>query len=289
MKQTMKQLILSACTVTLLGSIHFASADTASDTEMLLNWAENTYPQFFPNHQTTQSIEPWLFRYYPDTGVYAGVQKYENNVYVLGGPWGNNPTLIAALPDLIVQITDTGGNGSIPACNTANVPAGMSFTQNGNVVNVTTNGSCIALPASNSLCETPQQTSASGISVLTATNVTSSSIGGVSISLFGIPNPFESFASNFAGGKHCTINAPADAVNLVINSDVCYDMTTAFDDFIDDIPGITVTPPITLALKDTVTNQTVSDCFATDAQTVYDAFTNKTWIKQGGSFVEVGN
>jgi hypothetical protein len=69
-------------------------------------------PCFFPNH------------HYPDTGVYAGVQKYENNVYVLGGPWGNNPTLIAALPDLIVQITDSGGNGSIPACNTANVPAG---------------------------------------------------------------------------------------------------------------------------------------------------------------------
>ncbi len=289
MKQTMKQLILSACTVTLLSSIHFASADTASDTETLLNWAENTYPQFFPNHQTTQSIEPWLFRYYPDTGVYAGVQKYENNVYVLGGPWGNNPTLIAALPDLIVQITDSGGNGSIPACNTANVPAGMSFTQNGNAVNVTTNGSCIALPASNSLCETPQQTSASGISVLTATNVTSSSIGGISISLPGIPNPFESFVSNFTSGKHCTINAPADAANLVVHSDVCYDITTAFDDFVDDIPGITITPPITLALKDTVTNQTVSDCFATDAQTVYDAFANRTWIKEGGSFVEVGN
>ena len=58
MKHHVKQLILSACTSILLGNTYFAVADTASDTEALLNWAENTYPQYFPNHQVTQNVDP---------------------------------------------------------------------------------------------------------------------------------------------------------------------------------------------------------------------------------------
>lgn len=42
-----------------------------------------------------------------------------------------------------------------------------------------------------------------------------------------------------------------------------------------------------LRVKDTVTSRTVADCFATDAESIYDAFTNETWIKEGGSFVKV--
>ena len=57
-----KQFIVSACTVILIGNIHSAAADTASDTEILLNWAENTYPQLFPSRKATQSDAPWLYR-----------------------------------------------------------------------------------------------------------------------------------------------------------------------------------------------------------------------------------
>ena len=60
MKTLIKQFILSICTVILMSSANFLSADITTDTEKLLNWAENTYPDFFPNHQATQSIEPWL-------------------------------------------------------------------------------------------------------------------------------------------------------------------------------------------------------------------------------------
>ena len=56
------------------------------DTARLFTWAESTYPQFFPGHQTTQSIEPWLYRYYADTGIYTGVNKNDVGVYLLGGP-----------------------------------------------------------------------------------------------------------------------------------------------------------------------------------------------------------
>lgn len=88
MKQRMKQLILSTCAFILFGNMQLAAADTASDTETLLNWAQNTYPHLFPGAKTTQSIEPWLYRYYPETQIYVGVKKSDNSVYVLGGPWG---------------------------------------------------------------------------------------------------------------------------------------------------------------------------------------------------------
>jgi hypothetical protein len=289
MKQCMKPFILSACSLALLGSTHFASADTAGDAETLLNWAENTYREFFPSHQATQSIEPWLFRHYPEVGIYAGVNKTDSGVYVLGGPWGNNPTFIDSLPNMITHIANSGGNGSIPACNTANVPDGLVYTQSGNVVNVTTNGQCIPLPTNSNLCEPPRQAVATGISLLTTSNGTPPDIKGITISIPGIPNPFQSLASDFSNIKHCTINAPAESANLIITSDVCYDMTSAFEGQFGSIPGMTITPPITMAIKNTVTSQTVADCFATDASSISDTFTNEVWVKQNGSFVKVNN
>ena len=102
MKYRIKQWVLFFCKLIFLGNINFASANTASDTDKLLNWAENYYPLYFPAHQTTQSIEPWLFRFYPETNVYAGVNTSNNGVYVFGGPWGNvNPTYIDSLPNLL--------------------------------------------------------------------------------------------------------------------------------------------------------------------------------------------
>lgn len=103
MKNPIKQFILFFCTLIFVGSINFASADTASDTEILFNWAEKNYSQYFPSHQTTQSSEPWLFRFYPETTIYAGVNTTDNGVYVLGGSWGNiNPTYIDSLPNLLL-------------------------------------------------------------------------------------------------------------------------------------------------------------------------------------------
>lgn len=288
MKKTIKQFILSACTVILMSNANFLPADITTDTEKLLNWAENTYPDFFPNHQVTQSIEPWLYRYYPDTGIYAGVNKSDNSVYVLGGPYGTVPTRIAGLPELISGIVDTGGNSSIPACNTANAPAGMSFSQSGNVVNVTTGGACIPLPANNNFCSTRRQSTATGISVITSTAVVSAPINGITIDIPGIPNPFQSAAEGFANSKHCTIHVPADDVNLIINTNVCFDITLALSG-ITDVPGVTITPPVTLALNSTTTNQVVPNCFATDANSIYNAVTNESWKNVGGRFVNSGS
>lgn len=293
MKQRIKLLILSACTLILLSNIHVAFSDTASDTETLLNWAEKTFPDFFPSNQATQNIEPFLFRHYPETDIYVGVNQNDNGVYGLGGIWGNNPTFIDNLPNLLGQIENSGGNGNIAACDTTNSPAGIDYSQSGNVISVTSNGQCISVPDLNttSICQVPQQTTASGISLLSNNTVTSSRMEGLTTTIPGLPNPFQAIVDATASIQHCTINATNEAANLVVNSDLCFDITTALTALLADftVDGISVTPPVNYFFTGTYMSQTVADCFATDATTISDAFTGEAWVKQNGSFVKIGN
>ncbi len=99
----------------LICNSNFVLADITSDTEKLLNWAESKYPEFFPGHSATQTnIEPWLYRFYPGTGVYAGVNKSDNGTYTLGGPFGNNPVFIDSLSNLISKIPTGNWQGAKP-------------------------------------------------------------------------------------------------------------------------------------------------------------------------------
>ncbi|OQW41687.1 MAG: hypothetical protein A4S08_02260 [Proteobacteria bacterium SG_bin4] len=288
----MKLFKLLFCTVALIGNIHWAHATIASDTEKLLNWAENTFPSIFSSRRATQSIEPWLFRHYPESNIYVGVNKSDNRVYAMGGPWGSSPAVIDTLSNLIGYINSTGGSSTIAACDTTDTLAGISYSQSGNVVTVTTNGACATVTdlSKTNLCKLPEQTTASGISILGSNNVTSSSIEGISTSIPGLPNPFQAIVDASANVKHCTINAPAEAANLVVNSDLCLDITAPLNSTLGSLPvtGIVVTPPVKYYTRGTFTNQTVTDCFATDATTITDAFTGEVWVNQDGSFVKVG-
>lgn len=288
----MKLFKLFICILALLGNAHAVHATTASDSEKLFNWAENTFPSIFPSRRSTQNIEPWLFRHYPESNIYVGVNKSDNNVYAMGGPWGSSPTVIDTLPRLINYINSTGGSSAIAACDTAETLAGISYSQSGNVVTVTTNGTCATVTdlSKTNLCKLPEQSTASGISILGSNNVTSSSIEGISTSIPGLPNPFQAIVDASANVKHCTINAPAGAANLVVNSDLCLDITAPLTATLGSLPvtGIVVTPPVKYYTRGTFTNQTVADCFATDATTITDAFTGEVWVNQDGNFVKVG-
>ena len=292
MKQK-KQLILTTCALVLLVNTNLALSDTASDAETLLNWAEKTFPEFFPSNQATQNIEPFLFRHYPATDIYVGVNQNDNGVYGLGGIWGNNPTFIDSLPNLLDQIANSGGNGDIAACDTTNTPAGIAYSQSGNVISVTSNGQCVSVPDLNTanICQVPQQTTASGISLLSSNTVTSSKMEGLTTTIPGLPNPFQAIVDATASIQHCTINASSEATNLVVNSDLCFDITTALSALLADftVEGISVTPPVNYFFTGTYTSQAVTDCFATDATTINDAFTGESWVKQNGSFVKIGN
>jgi len=88
-------------------------ADTNSDTNRLFNWAQENYSSIFSTNEITKAIllpessrelaGSWLYRFYPETNVYAGVLN-EQEVFVLGGPWpellyvGTLNELISVLP-----------------------------------------------------------------------------------------------------------------------------------------------------------------------------------------------
>ncbi|WP_284614750.1 hypothetical protein [Aquabacterium humicola] len=56
----------------------------------LFDWAERTYPQFFPTHQPTLTFPPYAYRHYPQTGNYAAVA---NGIAYVLGPISNNEML----------------------------------------------------------------------------------------------------------------------------------------------------------------------------------------------------
>lgn len=290
MKSRLNHLITSLCMFLLLGSQH-VSAATSAELEALFNGAESIYPQFFPDHQITQKISPWTFRFYPTTGIYVG--EKDNEIFVLGGVFGDNAVFIDTAPNLIAKIVSSGGNTGVPNCDTSNIPEGMVVTQNGNVVNVTTNDQCIKIPLEegNNFCETPASTVATGISALSQTEVTEFEAKGITISLPGVSNPLDSVADNL-DDAHCIIDTPEQVMSQVVHIDVCMDLTDLFPSLSTPSSppplGFIVEPPVTMKYKATSTTQVVSDCFATDAATISNAVTGENWVRGlGGDFVKI--
>ncbi|MDR4516638.1 MAG: hypothetical protein MRK00_04535 [Nitrosomonas sp.] len=274
MKRYIKSLVSSLCLFGLVASFNPAHAATTNEIETVFNWAENNFPGLFPSHQATQTIDPWLFRFYRATGIYVGVKNDE--VFVLGGPWGReSPTFVEKMPNVLALIQRTNGNGNVPACsNTTQLLEDMVITQSGNVVSITTNGQCIDVPAPENanFCVPPAPIQPTGISVLSTANITSFQTTGITIGFPGIPNPLDSFAQNIST---CIANTQADAINLIVNSDICFDVTNQFSSQPSGF-GITVNPPITIATISTSSSQQVSDCFATNASSIVDVLPERS-------------
>ena len=287
MKHYIRSLISTLSLLLLLCSVNPVSAATTNEIETVFNWAENNFPQLFPNHQATRTITPWTFRFYPSTGIAVGVK--DDELFVLGGPWGTeSPTFVGTMPNVLAQIQGTNGNGNVPACsNTAEIPQGMVITQSGNVVNITTNGQCIVIdnPESADFFEAPIPLNPTGISVLSTVEVTSFQTTGITIDSPGFPNPLDSFMQN---SSSCIIEAPAEMVNLVVNSNVCYDLTNQLS-LLPSGFGITIDPPVTVTTVSSSISQQVSDCFASDAAVINNLVTGETWVNTNGSFVPVPN
>lgn len=54
----------------------------------LMDWAETQFPGLFPGHQANRSLDPYVYRFYPDSGNYLGVGN--GDIYlagpIVGGP-----------------------------------------------------------------------------------------------------------------------------------------------------------------------------------------------------------
>ncbi|HSW08300.1 MAG TPA: hypothetical protein VLK61_27295 [Aquabacterium sp.] len=89
-----------------------AAVDATEAARQLMDFAEVTFPGYFPPHPATLSAEPFSFRYYPDTGAYlgvvtaAGTPYVHNGIYVMGGPFGAAPVLVGQVTDFITPVAN---------------------------------------------------------------------------------------------------------------------------------------------------------------------------------------
>ncbi|MDT8363660.1 MAG: hypothetical protein RQ714_03290 [Nitrosomonas sp.] len=95
------------------------------------------------------------------------------------------------------------------------MPEGLIFRQSGNVVDISTNG-CIVFPEDDNglLCESPEQSSPTGIHLLTTTKIIENQSSGI---IIDDPQFSELLSQNNLNSKVCIINAPAENQALTIN------------------------------------------------------------------------
>ncbi len=262
-------------------------ADINTDATQIFNDAEQVYSQFFPSQQATQTLEPWLFRFYPKTKTYLGVNKNDAGVYLLGGQFGKTPLYVGSTQQILDKLNaekGTAGNNA-DLCNTASLPTGMTYQQNGNVATISTNGQCVKISGSpQNYCNVNPSVNNTGAAIKTGTHVLISSQV-QDFQLSGLNLPIPNLQDSLTNIKNCIINAPKELTSSVVKTDLCLDITQQFS----TNPSIAsfITSPVTIKYTSSTTSTVVSDCFATDATSISDTVTGEVWVNQNGSFVKV--
>jgi hypothetical protein len=108
--------------------------------EQLMNFAEATFPQFFPGHKTTATLNPFVYRFYGETGSYLGVVVIDasgyavNGVYVMGGVFGSAPSYVGPLTAFITPTATSGDNGcsNLALFDTQGTHSVITYQQTGN-------------------------------------------------------------------------------------------------------------------------------------------------------------
>ncbi len=129
--------LLLACT-TAFTAAHAATVAPTVAAEQLMNYGETAYKSYFPEHQPTQTFGPFRYRAYSSkvllgVVVSADPQYILNGVYVMGGPFGNQPQYVGQLTQYLTP-TEPGPGAASPSngCFDLNM-----LTSSGNVVSVT--------------------------------------------------------------------------------------------------------------------------------------------------------
>ncbi len=68
----------------------------------LMDWAEYAYAGFFPGHKPNLTSPPYIYRYYPETGNYLGVDG--EDIYILGPVAGNVLTFVGTLTEFTSRV-----------------------------------------------------------------------------------------------------------------------------------------------------------------------------------------
>src|SRR5512140_232670 len=74
------------------------------DTSQLFDWAEAHFPTLFPSHQVNQTFATYVYRFYPETGNYVGV---DGGVFarVLGPSFGPDIVTVGVVSDFTCDVT----------------------------------------------------------------------------------------------------------------------------------------------------------------------------------------
>ena len=89
------------------------TGDALADADQLLDFAEAQFPRWFNSPQRTRYFDGYLYRHYPDTGIYLGVRGAE--VHVLGGEFGAQVRPVGPLTQFVTP-QPPAPSQELPAC-----------------------------------------------------------------------------------------------------------------------------------------------------------------------------
>ena len=88
--------------------------------DQFFDWAERTYPAFYPGHQADQSMPPFVLRYYPATANFLAVNG--DVIYALGPVSANQVINLGKLADFACRVSPA-------ACTVTDPPVAHSFVE----------------------------------------------------------------------------------------------------------------------------------------------------------------
>ena len=80
-----------------------ASTAATPTPDAFMDWAERSYPIWFPSHVNSQTANTLIYRYYPATANYLGV--WGSDVYVYGAISGNQLLKVGTLADFAALVS----------------------------------------------------------------------------------------------------------------------------------------------------------------------------------------
>ncbi|MCK5831493.1 MAG: hypothetical protein KAH20_14455 [Methylococcales bacterium] len=241
------KLFLTSLTILLSLIIQPVQADIKSDGEKIMNGAEQVLPQFFPSKQKTKSYPPYLYRFYPSTEIYVGINQKDGGVYVLGGVFGDEPLFVGPIDEIIAFLKvrgmkdddddddDHAGNGKQRIiCDTGDSSNIFSFEQYDDTTTISTGGQCPVLKNKNiNACIPFPDVDSKGNPIATGIHA----LGNVDVKNFNI-NGFtfpklQAVVDRASDQEVCFVNAPDALCDTKFESNICLDITNQ----VDDVPG----------------------------------------------------
>jgi hypothetical protein len=101
-----------------------ASLPTPVSVDALFNWAEVAYQSYFPSSSPNQTLAPYVYRYYPETGNHLAVS--DNKIYVQGPISGGDLLYVGTIDDFTCQVSPQACAGMHPCAAPSSWSVGAS-------------------------------------------------------------------------------------------------------------------------------------------------------------------